>query len=104
MSLAIEVVDIPETSISSDLFIFLSIKSFQSFFVADHFQNLRLPFLPVQLVGTWGKFDHYVAVDDLPCFLVAVVAIIDRKNGHQHSCRFQYFFMTSLQIFLYARY
>ena len=47
------------------------------FVVADHHQIPPLPFLPVQLVAAWGKFDHYVAVYDSLCFLVVVVYVVD---------------------------
>lgn len=47
------------------------------FVVADHCQIPPLPFFPVQLVAAWGKFDHYVAVDDFLCFLVVVVYVVD---------------------------
>lgn len=33
--------------------------------------------MPVQLVAAWGKFDHYVAVDDFLRFLVVVVYVVD---------------------------
>ena len=47
------------------------------FVVADHHQIPPLPFLPVQLVAAWGKFDHNVAVDDSLRFLVVVVYAVD---------------------------
>lgn len=47
------------------------------FVVADHHQIPPLPFLPVQLVAAWGKFDHYIAVDDFLCFLMVVVYDVD---------------------------
>lgn len=47
------------------------------FIVTDHHQIPPLPFLPVQLVAAWGKFDHYVAVYDFLRFLVEVVYVVD---------------------------